>query len=150
MDATNEFIASSEPWVLAKRDDPAPLDAVLWSAAEALRVAAVLLSPVMPGSSLEILQRVGCGVAGASNLRLDADPVREPGGERTLQRKDAMWPRLEAPADESVSISTKETRVTDQPKPELTPPSPNAPAAASRGALAGGRQLTIASRSTTS
>ena len=50
VDATNEFIAGREPWALA-RDEAraAELDAVLWDAAEALRIAAVLLGPVMPG-----------------------------------------------------------------------------------------------------
>ncbi len=60
VDATNEFIASSEPWVLA-RDEASRgrLDAVLWDAAEGLRIAAVLLAPVMPASASEILARLG-------------------------------------------------------------------------------------------
>ncbi len=49
VDATNEFIAASEPWTLAK--DPGKSDqltGVLFDAAEAVRIAAVLLLPVMP------------------------------------------------------------------------------------------------------
>ena len=50
VDATNEFIAESAPWVLAR--DPAErraqLSQVLYDAAEALRIAAILLQPVMP------------------------------------------------------------------------------------------------------
>ena len=52
IDATNEFIAETAPWKLAK--DPASADRltqVLFDAAEAIRLAAVLLTPVMPTSS---------------------------------------------------------------------------------------------------
>ena len=146
IDATNEFIASSEPWVLAKQDDPAPLDKVLWSSAEALRTAAVLLSPVMPSSSEEILRRLGSPVGRASDLRLAEDARIHGAGERTLQRKDALWPRLEAPADESVSISTKESRVTDQPKPAPEPApvtTPAPPAAATAPAPATDHRISI-------
>ena len=51
---------TSQPWALAK--DPAraaELNGVLYDAAEAVRVAAVLLQPVMPASAVEILRRVG-------------------------------------------------------------------------------------------
>ena len=60
IDATNEFIAATAPWTLAK--DPAQADRltqVLFDAAEAIRLAAVLLEPIMPSSSREILRRVG-------------------------------------------------------------------------------------------
>ena len=55
--ATNEFVAASQPWALAK--DPAreaELNGVLYDAAEAVRIAAVLLQPVMPASAAEILR----------------------------------------------------------------------------------------------
>ena len=60
VDATNEFIAETAPWKLAK--DPAAasrLDAVLFEVAEAIRLAALMLLPVMPSSAAEILRRVG-------------------------------------------------------------------------------------------
>ena len=62
IDAANEFIAETAPWTLAK--DPASADRltqVLFDAAEAMRLAAVLLAPIMPSSSREILRRVGGG-----------------------------------------------------------------------------------------
>jgi methionyl-tRNA synthetase len=115
VDTVNEYIAASEPWSLAKRDDgQRALDEVLWTAAEALRVAAVLLGPAMPTSSEEILTRVGTPHGGAAR-HLDRDGVLTTTGERTLQRKEAMWPRLEA-EDDSTAVSIKEPRVTDQPK----------------------------------
>ena len=83
IDAANEYIASSEPWALAKRDDAAGLDRVLWTATEALRVATVLLSPVMPESSTEIQRRLG--VDAGAGLRLDSDAVFHTSGERMLE-----------------------------------------------------------------
>ena len=60
VDAANEYIASTEPWALAR--DPGESDAlsqVLFDVAEAVRVAAVLLLPIVPASAAEILRRVG-------------------------------------------------------------------------------------------
>ena len=60
IDATNEFIAATSPWALAKDPSrPIDLSQVLFDSAEAIRLAAVLLSPIMPASSQEILRRVG-------------------------------------------------------------------------------------------
>ncbi len=67
IDAANESIAATEPWKLAKAGDDRALDAVLWNAAEALRIAAVLLSPFMPASSVEILRRLGVPVTRRRN-----------------------------------------------------------------------------------
>jgi methionyl-tRNA synthetase len=128
VDATNEYIAASEPWSLAKRPDGQPaVDEVLWTANEALRVAAILLSPVMPGSSDEILRRVGAPPAGEQPIQLDRDAQFVRSGQRSLHRKDALWPRLEPP-DDDIAVTTKEPSVTDQPKPESAPqPGPAAP-----------------------
>jgi methionyl-tRNA synthetase len=134
VDATNEFIASSEPWVLAKQADPAPLDAVLWTAAEALRVVAVLLLPVMPASATEILARVGESKPTAA-LRLDDDAVIRRAGERQLQRRDAMWPRLEAEEE-------KENVVSDTPAP-VPPAVPAAPAPAPAPAAPADARISI-------
>jgi len=58
IDATNEYIAATAPWTLAK--DPANADRLtqtLFDAAEAIRLAAVLLEPIMPRPCREILRR---------------------------------------------------------------------------------------------
>ena len=71
IDATNEFIAATAPWTLAKDAAAADrLTQVLFDAAEAIRCAAVLLEPIMPSSSREILRRVG---APGEGLHLDRD-----------------------------------------------------------------------------
>ena len=60
VDAANEYIAETEPWALARDAANADrLSQVLFDVAEAVRVAGVLLLPIMPHSSAEILRRVG-------------------------------------------------------------------------------------------
>ena len=97
VDRANEFITASEPWVLAR--DPeraADLDRCLYDVGEAVRIAALLLTPFMPGSSREVLRRVGeTRDAGALQLDRDAVWTAPPGAERTVPAGDALWPRIE-------------------------------------------------------
>jgi methionyl-tRNA synthetase len=93
IDATNEFIAATAPWTLAK--DPSQADRltqVLFDSAEAIRLAAVLLEPIMPTSSREILRRVGASVEG---LSFDRDARWRAEGERVLLQEGPLSPRRE-------------------------------------------------------
>ena len=95
VDAANEYIAENAPWKLAK--DPANasrLDEVLFEVAEAIRVAAVLLLPVMPASSAEILRRVGERTA-VADLRLDDATRWRRHGTREIEKGASLWPRAE-------------------------------------------------------
>ena len=95
VDASNEFIAETAPWALAKRPgDARRLDEVLFEVAEALRVAAVLLRPIMPASSAAILQRVGETTA-PDALRLDRDGPWRAQGVRHIAKGEPLWPRVE-------------------------------------------------------
>ncbi len=94
--AANNYIAETQPWSLAK--DPANADrlnGVLADTAEAVRIAAVLLSPVMPASATEILRRLGDS-APASERRLEKDTVWRASGEKQILNAGALWPRIEA------------------------------------------------------
>ena len=95
IDATNEFITRSEPWVLAanpaRRDE---LDGALFETAEAVRIAALLLWPAMPSSCAEIWRRMG-RTDPIAEARLDRDAAWS-GGERCLEQGPPLWPRLEA------------------------------------------------------
>ena len=98
VDAANEYIANVEPWVVAR--DPAraaELDRQLYDVSEAVRLAAVLLAPVMPRSCAEVLARVGAA-SPADALRFDRDGTWQapPGAERRLIKGPPLWPRLEA------------------------------------------------------
>jgi methionyl-tRNA synthetase len=128
VDGANELIAQREPWKLAKGGDDGALDAVLWDAAESLRVAAVLLSPYMPSASGEILRRLGVAHDPAS-LRFEADTQWQAEGQRSLLQGSLLWPRLEELPAQSVNVTTKETSVTDQPTNVNAPTPATAPTA---------------------
>ena len=120
VDAANEFIAETAPWSLAKKGEAARLDEVLFEVAEAVRVAAVLLRPVMPASSAEVLRRVG-ETTETDALRLDRDGRWRSDGVRQIAKGAALWPRVE---------ETKEIRVDEKPAGEAAAPA--APSAAAR------------------
>src|SRR5436190_3644044 len=128
VDAGNDYIAETEPWALARDEkNAARLSQVLFDVAEALRVAAVLLLPLIPGSAAEILRRVGETTA-ADRIRLDSATWRNE-GERTIGKGANLWPRIER------------TIVTDQP---VNPtPAPPASAAASTSATASGDKTAV-------
>jgi len=115
VDAANEYIAATAPWTLAK--DPsaaARLTQVLFDAAEAIRLAAVLLEPIIPSSSREILRRVGAATDG---LNFDRDGHWRNDGERVIVQDGPLWPRKE-----HTTVNDNET------KPSGVPPTAAAPA----------------------
>jgi len=124
IDGTNRHIAEAAPWTLAK--DPKNADRVtqvLFECTEAIRLAAVLLSPVMPASSREILRRVG---ESTDNLNLMRDGVWREAGERVLQQAPALWPRKES--QEAIRVSEPvEPKAPSEPKAPLEPLAPVAP-----------------------
>jgi len=95
VDAANVFIADTQPWALAK--DPTQADRltmVLADASEAVRIAALLLLPVMPTSAAEILRRVG-ETRDVSLLRLDEDATWR-NSEKHVLNEGPLWPRRES------------------------------------------------------
>jgi methionyl-tRNA synthetase len=113
IDAANLHIAENAPWALSK--DPSQgdrLTQVLFDAAEAVRLAAVLLSPITPASSLEILRRVG---APGDSLNFDRDAVWRADGERTLTQGAPLWPRFD-------NKNAKEKPLSDNPPSPAPPP----------------------------
>jgi methionyl-tRNA synthetase len=103
VDATNEYIAQKAPWTLAKdAANRAALDEVLFNVAEAIRVAAVLLLPVMPSSCEEILRRIGERTP-ARDLRLDRDGAWRAEGAREITKGAALWPRAEEIVEEKAT-----------------------------------------------
>ena len=95
IDATNVHLTKTAPWLLAK--EPAAgdrLSQVLFDAAEAIRLAAVLLIPIMPSSCAEILRRMG-ETRDPSALRLDIDGRWRNDGTREIAQGAPLWPRVE-------------------------------------------------------
>jgi methionyl-tRNA synthetase len=114
VDAANEFIAETAPWKLAR--DPANagrLDAVLFEVAEAIRIAAVMLLPVMPTSAAEILRRIGEKTP-VGELRVDRDARWRQDGARTIVKGPALWPRAED-AEGGAQTRLKEQIVEEKP-----------------------------------
>jgi methionyl-tRNA synthetase len=98
VDAANEFIAETAPWTLARdASSAARVGGVLFDVAEAIRVAAVLLLPVMPSACAEILRRVGERTP-AGDLRLERDARWRADGVRDIIKGPALWPRSEEAA----------------------------------------------------
>ena len=125
IDAANSFIADTQPWALAK--DPAKSDqltGVLAEAAEAVRVAAVLLLPVMPKSSAEILRRMG--ETRGAEVRLE-DAEWRTSGEKRILNEGPLWPRKELGVT-TVSDIPKEP-ASGEPGAPAAPVAPVAPAA---------------------
>jgi methionyl-tRNA synthetase len=120
VDATNEFIAETAPWTLAR--DPANADRVtqaLFDTAEAIRLVAVLLTPIMPAASAEILRRVG---APSASLNLERDGRWRNEGERVLAQEGPLWPRRDTTGKKEPST------VTDNPmSPGAAAPAPAPP-----------------------
>jgi methionyl-tRNA synthetase len=57
--AVNQYLEQEAPWKLAKSGQPERAGSVLYHAAEALRIASVLLYPVMPGCMPQVWHRLG-------------------------------------------------------------------------------------------
>ncbi len=94
--ACNGFAERAAPWKLAREPGGADrLDAVLCALAEATRVAAVLLSPVLPGASARILQQLGLPAGDAPRIE-DARWGGLPAGHR-LGEPSPVFPRIEGP-----------------------------------------------------
>ncbi len=150
VDAANEHIAETEPWSLARRGEQDRLTQVLCDEVEAVRIAALLLLPVMPGSAAEILRRMG-ETRAPRELRFDADAAWNGGVARSVVRADPLWPRLEAaPAAEAATrAKTEEKPMSEQPVAappspvHENPPAPPAAPAPAAPAEAGGERIGI-------
>ena len=55
----NRYLERSAPWTLAKKGEMERTATVLYYAAEALRLATVLLQPVIPEKTTELWRRLG-------------------------------------------------------------------------------------------
>lgn len=137
VDAANEYIASTEPWALARDESQAGrLSQVLFDVAEAVRIAGVLLLPVMPASAAEILRRVGeTGAPG--QIRLAHAHWRNH-GERQVLKSDSLWPRAET-GERSIRVEEQK----QPPAPVPGTPAAAPPPASQLEAAPGGDRITI-------
>jgi len=83
--SVNGYMEKNQPWKLVKEDKEAA-GHILYHAAESLRVAAIMLSPVMPEKSKEILIALG-----ATASKLDWGALK-PGDK--ISKGDPIFPRI--------------------------------------------------------
>src|SRR3989344_640507 len=63
----NAYINEKEPWKLTGKQQ----QKVLYSSADALRLSAILLSPFIPGAGKKMLDQLGVGSFGKSDLQFN-------------------------------------------------------------------------------
>jgi len=94
--AMDKFIVEQAPWKLIKRKDEAAqaqLDSALYTAAEVLRIATVLLAPILPASAARIWKQLG--------MKGELDQERLPGlrwgqlpAGQAVRRPEPVFPRI--------------------------------------------------------
>jgi methionyl-tRNA synthetase len=90
--ATNRYLETRAPWTQAKQADKGPLHTTLYTAVEALRVAAALLHPVMPGRMTDIRRTLGLKEPEPSIAEIRAWGVTPPGTSVSLT--GSLFPRI--------------------------------------------------------
>jgi methionyl-tRNA synthetase len=119
----NRYIVAREPWSLAKATASRPLlETTLYHAADALRVAAALVDPVMPQSSERIRRMLGIRAESWVDLR----PGTLIAGTR-LGAVEPLFPRMEHTVDELRAMADSGAN-TSAPAPANTPAPATAPA----------------------
>ncbi len=122
----NKFIVTREPWVLAR--DPAlrgQLETTLYNAADAVRVVAALIEPVMPMTTDRIRRMLGT----PAETWVDLQPATLQPGTK-LGRIEALFPRMEHTVDELRKMAD-------------APAAPQTPAAQPQTAPAADAKITI-------
>ena len=101
--STNRYLEIKAPWTQAKAEDKTPLFTTLYTAADVLRVAAVLLDPVMPGKMKEIRRILGTD--GLSPVLKDAIPFGQLVSGTRLGEVTPLFPRIETAKPEAPAPS---------------------------------------------
>ena len=131
----NKYIVTREPWSLAKSPESRPrLEATLYHAADAVRVVAALIEPVMPSTTARMRKMLGTTPENWVGLKagtLKAGSVLGP--------IEPLFPRMEQTVEELRKMAdtpSPESRVSNSepPTPSAQPPVAAAPAPAAADA----------------
>lgn len=122
--AADQYLESQQPWKLAKNPDHrSRLEQVLYRVAETIRHLAHHLSPFMPNTSSEMMQRLGLTV---SDLNKNGDLTWGQISAGTAVHKGAsLFPRIESKPQGAKPVS--ETPASPQPTAAATTGAPAAP-----------------------
>ncbi len=89
----NKYIDETAPWALAKDEANKPrLAMVLYNLCESLRMAAILLTPFLPSTTVKMAEQLGLP---QDSLRFDALTFGAK-TEYTVQKGEALFPRIDA------------------------------------------------------
>ncbi len=91
--AINRYVAVNEPWKAVKTDKESA-GSVLAIAIEGVRIASVLLSPIMPNKTAELLVRIG--INGNDGYKWDDVTWHKDDASRKVIHGDAIFPRIDA------------------------------------------------------
>jgi methionyl-tRNA synthetase len=104
--ASNKFIDESAPWSLFKQGQQAEVEQVLYSVLESVRLAAYLLSPIVPNLSSAIYQQLGFNIDFNDSVQvLEIAPFSQHGqwgkltANQTLSQPQPIFARLELPRE---------------------------------------------------
>lgn len=128
---TNKYIDETQPWALAKDEAQKPvLGSVLYSLAESLRIASVLLQPFLTQTPAKVWDQLG--IAGRQELT-SWDSVHRfgtlPSGVQ-VNRGELLFPRLDSEAETAFIASTMGGGAEAEPAAEEKEAKPAAEAAA--------------------
>ncbi len=93
--ATNSFIEDSAPWKLNKEGDSAAVGRVLGDCLEALRIVALLASPVIPNAAGQLWHRLGCADRPEDQRLPSAAAWGQLAAGATLEKGEPLFPRKE-------------------------------------------------------
>ncbi|RMF16404.1 MAG: methionine--tRNA ligase, partial [Alphaproteobacteria bacterium] len=88
----NQYVAEEQPWVLRKQD-PARMRTVLWSAAEAIRRLAILAQPFTPDAMTNLLDQLAVP-SHARDFRHLSDPATRLAPGTPIAKPKGVFPRL--------------------------------------------------------
>jgi len=93
--AGNKYIATEEPWKLFKQGERQRAEAVLYNVLECVRLAAVLLSPLIPGVAADIYRQLGFSDQAWENLAWSAARWGGLPAGQSLAPGAPVFPRLD-------------------------------------------------------
>ena len=117
----NKYIDETAPWVLAKDESKkARLATVMYNLLEALRVALIMLIPVMPESCAKAFQQIGVE---ADNQTWDSIESGAVPAEVSVKKGETLFPRLDA--NKAIEELVKKAEAAKGPKVTVNPVLPD-------------------------
>ena len=115
--ATNRYVESNAPWKLFKEGNQERINLVLYNAAEALRIASILLYPVMPGKCRELLSRLGVEEKDITLAKASEWGLLKAG--QKISAGEPLFPRIDTKTkDEGRKRMAEETKAPENVKQE--------------------------------